>query len=95
MIRGAKLPDFTSRLKGYVDVLGPNQRRDESGEAVAGDKYYILRRAILLRGMLQRDAAHVITKGELKIDSGVLRAMLETRVYKHGARSMESVIAIL
>jgi len=33
-------------------------------------------------------------KGEPQIDSGVLRAMLLTRTYRYGARSMESVIAM-
>jgi hypothetical protein len=86
--RAAKVPDFVSRLKGYINVLGPNPR-------VAGDDpYYVLRRAILLRSMLSREAKQVLRKGEVQIDSGVLRAMLLTRIYRHGARSMESVIAM-
>jgi hypothetical protein len=86
--RAAKVPDFVSRLKGYMNVLGPNPR--EGGD----DPYYVLRRAILLRAMLARDAKHVLRKGVVQIDSGVLRAMLLTRTYRHGARSMESVIAM-
>jgi hypothetical protein len=86
--RAAKVPDFVSRLKGYINVLGPNPR------AGGDDPYYVLRRAILLRSMLSREANHVLRKGVVQIDSGVLRAMLLTRVYRHGARSMESVIAM-
>jgi hypothetical protein len=86
--RAAKVPDFLSRLKGYMNVLGPNARTD------GNDPYYVLRRAMLLRGMLSRDARQVLRKGEVQIDSGVLRAMLLTKTYKHGARSMESVIAM-
>ena len=86
--RVAKVPDFVSRLKGYLNVLGPNP------QAGAEDPYYVLRRAILLRSMLSRDAKHVLRHGEVQIDSGVLRALLLTRTYKHGARSMESVIAM-
>ncbi|HXY02432.1 MAG TPA: RyR domain-containing protein, partial [Terriglobales bacterium] len=86
--RAAKVPDFVSRLKGYINVLGPNPR---SG---GDDRYYVLRRAILLRSMLLRDAKHLLRNNELQIDSGVLRAMLLTRRYKHGARSMESIIAM-
>ena len=41
--RTAKVPDFVSRLKGYIDVLGPNRR------AGGDDPCYLLRRAILLR----------------------------------------------
>ena len=86
--RAAKIPDFVSRLKGYLNVLGPNPR--PGGD----DPHYVLRRAILLRAMLKRDAGHVLRNGEVQIDSGVLRAMLQTTTYRHGARSMESVIAM-
>jgi len=86
--RAAKVPDFVSRLKGYLNVLGPNPQAGQT------DPYYVLRRAILLRSMLRRDAGHVLRNGEVQIDSGILRAMLLTWRYKHGARSMESVIAM-
>ncbi|MEK6324300.1 MAG: RyR domain-containing protein [Acidobacteriota bacterium] len=91
--RGAKKPDFVSRLKGYVNILGPN-RQQAGGE----DRHYILRRAILLRSILVRDALHLLEgpgdKGALNIDDGVLRALLYTEKYKHGVRSIESVIAM-
>jgi hypothetical protein len=86
--RAAKVPDFVSRLKGYINVLGPNPR------AGGDDPYYVLRRAIMLRSMLSREAKHVLHDGVAQIDSGVLRAMLLTRTYRHGARSMESVVAM-
>jgi hypothetical protein len=86
--RAAKVPDFVSRLKGYINVLGPNP------QAGRDDPYYVLRRAILLRSMLSRDAKHIVRNGEVQIDSGVLRALLQTWRYKHGARSMESIIAM-
>ena len=87
-LRAAKVPDFVSRLKGFLNVLGPNQRTD------VVDPFYILRRAILLRSMLERSAEHLL-KGEdkvLQIDDGVLRALLRTNTYHHGARSMESIL---
>jgi hypothetical protein len=90
--RDAKGPDFISRLKGYVNILGPNRQKDSS------DPYYVIRRAILLRSILRRDAPQLFErqgdKETLNIDSGVLRALLHTRRYKHGVRSMESVIAM-
>src|SRR5207253_9120055 len=46
----------------------------------------------------RRDAAHIFERmrdrDELNIDPGVLRALLNTSRYKHGVRSMESVIAM-
>ena len=85
--RAAKMPDFVSRLKGYLNVLGPNQR-----EGVE-DPSYILRRAILLRAFLANHK-QLLRGKEIQIDEGVLRALLLTRKYKHGARSMESLVAM-
>jgi hypothetical protein len=96
-LRAAKGPDFVSRLKGYVNIMGPN-RRESGGEDSDNDPHFIIRRAILLRSILLRDAGHLFEKEHgkqiLNIDSGVLRALLETRTYKHGVRSIESVIAM-
>jgi hypothetical protein len=95
--RAAKGPDFLSRLKGYVNVLGPNPQAAASGAHAPADPYYVIRRAILLRSILQRDARQLFEKkgGKelLNVDPGVLRALLNTSTYKHGTRSMESVIA--
>jgi hypothetical protein len=90
--KAVKGPDFVSRLKGFVDVLGPNPQLRSS------DPYYLIRRAILLRSILARDARHLFGKTAgrdvLQIDTGVLRALLQTKRYKHGVRSMESIIAM-
>lgn len=92
--RGAKKPDFVSRLKGYVNILGPNRQQTGGGD----DRHFILRRAILLRSILVHDAQHLLVgpgdKGTLNIDDGVRRALLYTEEYKHGVRSIESVIAM-
>jgi hypothetical protein len=57
-----------------------------------------LRRAILLRSLISRQAKQVMTKREgkeiLNIDSGILNAFLWVGKYKHGARSMESIVAM-
>lgn len=86
-----KLPDFISRLKGYLNILGPNPIEE-------GEQYFILRRAIVLRSMLERNAPsifHTIAgKKTAQIDLGVLRALLKTSTYKHGVRSMESILAM-
>lgn len=88
----AKGPDFVSRLKGFVNILGPNRTKG------ASDPYYVVRRAILLRSILYRDAPHLFEKkGDLQllnIDTGVLRALLNVTKYEHGVRSMESLIAM-
>ena len=91
--RLAKGPDFASRLKGHVDIVGPDPR----GGDPDADPYYRIRRAILLRSMLLRDRPGLFERNgkaaRLTIDSGVLRAFLEVGSYRHGARSMETVVA--
>jgi hypothetical protein len=82
---GAKATDFLSRLRGYVDVLGPNPAGPE-------DVTWMLRRAFLLRPMLERRAPQLVHDGQLHIDPGVLRAFLSAPRYLHGARSLEAVV---
>ncbi|MCI0684529.1 MAG: hypothetical protein L0Y71_20650, partial [Gemmataceae bacterium] len=79
--------DFVSRLRGYINVMGPNRQ----GE----DPAYVLRRALVLRSMLERneDARGLFnSKKELQIDEGVLRALLLVSRYEHGTRSMEAIL---
>jgi hypothetical protein len=92
----AKVPDFLSRLRGYIEILGPNPESNSDGRQVR-DPYFIVRRALLLHSLLRRKAPHLFKKdndGRLKacISSGVLRGFLAIPSYKHGARSMEAVI---
>jgi hypothetical protein len=92
----AKLPDFISRLKGFLNVLGPDPTRDNKDKIIKDDPYFILRRAILLRSIIERTAPKLMqndgTYDLVTIDPGVLRALLNVRQYKHGARSMEAII---
>lgn len=84
--RAAKGPDFVSRLRGYVNIAGPNPTGKD-------DSAYVVRRAMLLRSLLERKARHLKDgNGTLGIDEGVLRAMLRVPFYRHGARSMEAII---
>ena len=96
-LREAKAPDFISRLRGYVNILGANPPETDKDEKMT-DPFYLVRRAILLRSMLWQNAPKIFEdrnpKGKLNIDSSVLWALLKTRQYKHGARSMEAVIGM-
>lgn len=97
--RAVKGPDFVSRLQGYVNLLGPNP-------VSAADDLFPIRRAILLRSALEREAPQLVTPeyrpepagGEprelrrLNVDPGVLNAFLQVSAYKHGVRSMISVV---
>ncbi|NMM65948.1 Ryanodine receptor Ryr [Clostridium sp. P21] len=84
--KGAKGPDFTSRLRGYVNILGPNQTDEK-------DQLFIIRRAMLLRSLLERKVPYLINDSrEAQIDNGVLRALLKIKRYKHESRSMEAIL---
>ncbi|MHB8574732.1 MAG: AAA family ATPase [Dehalococcoidia bacterium] len=82
---GAKATDFLSRLRGFVDIPGPNTT-DEN------DRTVVLRRAFLLRARLRIQAPQIFHAGQPSIDPGILRAFLHIDSYVHGARSMESLI---
>jgi len=96
--QAAKLPDFISRLKGFLNILGPNPQENKNSHNQIKDPYYIIRRAIILRSIFERSAPQLLHhyKGKeiASIDEGVLRAFLFTKEYKHGARSMEAIVAI-
>ena len=82
-----KGPDFKSRLKGFINILGPNPHRG------VYDPYFIIRRAILLHAILHRLAPQIYLPA-LQIDDNLLDAFLETSTYLHGVRSMESLVAM-
>jgi hypothetical protein len=84
--RNAKGPDFISRLRGYVNILGPN--------CVDGSEtLFVIRRAMLLRSFIERKAKLLLdNSNRVRIDQGVLRALIKVPSYRHGARSMEAII---
>lgn len=83
--RARKGPDFKSRLNGYLNVLGPNPRL-ATGKDDPPDVAFPLRRALMLRSKLD------LEDERLRIDRGVLTALLEVTRYRHGSRSMEKII---
>lgn len=87
--RAAKLPDFVSRLRGFLNVLGPNPQQSNSR-----DPFFILRRAIVLRSIFERNTPQILKNKVVDIDLGILRAFLNTSNYKHGVRSMESIVGM-
>jgi hypothetical protein len=87
--RAVKLPDFVSRLRGFLNVLGPNPHEGNSR-----DPFFVLRRAIVLRSIFERNVPQIIHNKVVDIDLGILRAFLKTRNYKHGVRSMESIVGM-
>ena len=88
--REAKGPDFVSRLRGYVNVRGPNP--DLSKPA---DRSYLLRRAMIARSLLERNWSGLrdpVDPHRLNISEAVVRALIGVPEYKHGVRSLEAVL---
>lgn len=96
--QAVKLPDFISRLKGFLNILGPNRQINSGEQGKETDPYFIIRRAIILRSNLERFSPQLLQyEGNTRIasiDEGVLRAFLLVKEYRHGARSIEAIIAM-
>lgn len=87
--RAAKKPDFISRLRAFIDVRGPN-----GDPNLVEDDLYVIRRSFLLNALLEIRAGHLKKNKEFQIGDGVLDAFLRTTKYRHGARSMESIVTM-
>ncbi|MCP3711798.1 hypothetical protein M3I54_33425 [Paraburkholderia sp. CNPSo 3274] len=92
-IRAAKLKDFVSRLRGYLDILDLNQGLHSVGP---DNRMMRLRRAVKLRALLKINAKDIM----VTYSDGVEHARIGERVidaflnceYVHGVRSMEAII---
>jgi len=85
--KNIKGPDFVSRLKGTINVLGPNPKD-------ALDKNHVLRRALLLRSLCERDRRLNMADGIAPVSPAIIKAMLLVPEFNHGARSMEAILAM-
>jgi hypothetical protein len=82
-----KGPDFASRLRGHIDIRGPDPVNEH-------DRMFPIRRAFLLRSMLTRRQKLLKSGAGFNIDDGVLNALLTVPSYRHGARSMEALLGM-
>ena len=80
-----KVPDFISRLHGFMDIQGINDISEQG----------IIRRALVLRRRLEsRWPGQVDKKGPLRIDKSLVDALLQDIHFVHGARSMEAFLSV-
>ena len=80
-----KCPDFLSRLRGYVNILGLNRVNEK-------DETYIIRRAIQLRSLIEENAPKVIRENNARVSCGILNALINVPEYMHGVRSMQAIV---
>jgi len=87
--KDAKGSDFVSRLRGFINIKGPNP----VGGDMRKDRLAMIRRATVLRFLLKKHAPDIFKAGKMcQIDRGVLQAFIKISNYKHGIRSMQSII---
>ncbi|MFE6867025.1 hypothetical protein ACFVFS_10730 [Kitasatospora sp. NPDC057692] len=84
--RELKVPDFLSRLRGYIDIAGVNPEPEDSS--------YLIRRALVLHALFTAQAiARKENSGkEFDVDPGILEALLKVPTYRHGVRSIRSIV---
>ena len=90
----AKGPDFLSRLRGFIDIMGTEPADHK-------DYFCMLRRAVMLRVSLEEraktlgDKAHRLldSNKQIHIDTGVLRAFL-VPAFLNGVRSMTAILEV-
>jgi hypothetical protein len=84
--KAVKGPDFVSRLRGFVNIKGPNPVDER-------ERLFMVRRAQILRFQLEKSVPQIFEGGKTcRIDPGILRAMIKVPEYRHGIRSMLAVI---
>jgi hypothetical protein len=98
-LRIAKVSDFASRLRGFLDVADINEPEDAAtgGPSPAVSPLVKLRRAVILRSLLEQHAAPIFVSysngvRRARIHPAVIDAFLEQPRYQHGVRSMEAII---
>jgi hypothetical protein len=79
--RRAKGPDFISRLRGFLDMYGPNAEPR------------LLRRAVLFRAELMGRARHTQAM-QFRPDRELMEALLQVGRYRHGARSIAALVEL-
>jgi hypothetical protein len=85
-----KLKDFTSRLQGHLEISGINPK----GKDRSITPELKLRRAILLRVLLEKHCPSIFKEGTAWIDTNLLHTFINIKKYNFEARSMEAIITM-
>ena len=85
--RAVKGTDFASRLKGILNIKGPNPN-------TVTDRSHVIRRAILMRSQLTHHISRIYEEksGVVHISKALLAALLTVSEYRHGSRSLEFIL---
>jgi len=69
------------KLDAHINIRGPNKADED-------DEMFMVRRAIMLQGMLKKRGV------KTTIEENVLNALLRVPKLRHGARSLEAILAM-
>ncbi|MDR3587611.1 MAG: hypothetical protein P4L59_20205 [Desulfosporosinus sp.] len=88
-----KLNDFSSRLRGYINIgsVNPSDYNYKEGGKTKEDLCYMFRRAVLIRSILEQKL-HINEEQEILIKNDTLIALLKEYEYINGARSIEALL---
>ncbi len=88
--KNAKGLDFISRLRGFLNIKGIDKKDSEN----AVSDLLALRRAILLRSILEKKAKQIFDepKKNARINKGLINPFLRVDKYEHGIRSMVAIV---
>jgi len=101
-----KGPDFVSRLRGFINIKGPNPASRFAGKDTGKnltceqlpdqDTAHLIRRAIMLRIIIERSHPHLIQPETdmASISSSVIHGFLRAGKFLHGARSLEAIVVM-
>ncbi len=87
LYKSAKVIDFISRLKSFINIKGIDCRDEQ-------DLLFPLRRAIVLRSKLMEIPGILGPNNQIAIANDLLTALLKIPKFKHGARSLESILSM-
>ncbi|PMD46970.1 hypothetical protein L207DRAFT_506059 [Hyaloscypha variabilis F] len=79
--------EFLSCLHAFVDVIGLDQVN-------SSDVWYPVRRAVVLRALLEDREPKLKMSEGISIDQSVLDGLLMIPTYRHGLRSLKAIIAM-
>lgn len=79
--------DFLGCLGGFVNMLGPDCVDDD-------DRLYPVRRAVILRTLLEEREPNLKLEEEISIDESVVDGLLMVPTYRRGVRSLISIISM-
>jgi DNA polymerase III delta prime subunit len=99
--RNMKGPDFISRLKGFVNIKGPNpvevlSPKEKGVNEPSQDIAYLIRRALMLRAALEIHHKGLIDPKTkfAAASAGVIGGFLRVKEYLHGARSLNAIVSM-